>query len=229
MASNTHDSIEWKPTGSPARVRRRLLGLGLVVAASILWIDGPVAAWFAGIRIDGDLRREMGFVQQFGAISSILGTIWLVVLLDRRGRARLWDLLLSLLLASLAALILKIMVGRPRPSLGEPGVFLGPFGAFPIQGVGVVHSWSPEMWRTAQLWSFPSSHTLSAVVLATYLSLVYPQIRSFAWTMACLVGLIRISLAAHYVSDVVAGGVLGWAITRTVVAGAWVSRAGRVT
>lgn len=206
-------------------------GVWIAIAAAVasyLWLDAPISALATRWRPTGDLRNEMGFVQQFGAISSIILTVWLVSLLDRRGRIRLWDLLASVGLTALAALALKILVGRPRPFLGEPEILLGPFGQFPLPGVGIKYSWDPHVWGTAHLWSFPSSHTSAAFVLATFLALAYPRIRAFAWTMACLVGLIRVSLHAHYLSDVIGGAILGWWVAKKMVGGAVVSRAGRL-
>jgi membrane-associated phospholipid phosphatase len=70
--------------------------------------------------------------------------------------------------------------------------------------------------------SFPSGHTIAAFAVATAYADRYPNPRWRRWLiygLAGLVGFSRVSLHAHYVSDVFAGAALGYAITHYQVLG----------
>jgi membrane-associated phospholipid phosphatase len=72
--------------------------------------------------------------------------------------------------------------------------------------------WGPR----ADYWSFPSGHSVTLAALAFALCVLYPRGR-VAWIgAALLVGLSRIMLDEHYLSDVIAGFYIGlvtaWAL-----------------
>jgi PAP2 superfamily protein len=65
--------------------------------------------------------------------------------------------------------------------------------------------------------SFPSGHTIAAVSVATIIARRYRNHRWVPWAaygLAGTIGLSRISLRAHFPSDVFLGSVLGYAIAR---------------
>lgn len=65
--------------------------------------------------------------------------------------------------------------------------------------------------------SFPSGHTIAAMAVATVISRRYGSHRWVPYTaygLAALVGFSRISLSAHFLSDVFVGGALGYSISR---------------
>jgi undecaprenyl-diphosphatase len=57
--------------------------------------------------------------------------------------------------------------------------------------------------------SFPSGHTAASFAAATALAMAYPRARPLLYITATAVGLSRIHLGHHFLSDVVAGGILG--------------------
>jgi membrane-associated phospholipid phosphatase len=68
--------------------------------------------------------------------------------------------------------------------------------------------------------SFPSGHTIAAFSVATVIARRYGNHRWVpyaAYGMAALVGFSRLSLSAHFVSDVFMGGALGYSISRFTV------------
>jgi len=68
--------------------------------------------------------------------------------------------------------------------------------------------------------SFPSGHTIAAFAVATVVARRYGSHRWVpyaAYGMAALVGFSRISLLAHFTSDVLMGGALGYSISRFTV------------
>lgn len=61
--------------------------------------------------------------------------------------------------------------------------------------------------------SLPSGHTAAAFLMATLVSYFYPVAMPFIFTWASLVGLSRVVLRVHYPMDVVAGAMLGTAVS----------------
>jgi undecaprenyl-diphosphatase len=61
----------------------------------------------------------------------------------------------------------------------------------------------------ADLFSFPSGHTLHAVSFAVLFGGQFPALAALLWSFAVLVAVSRVVLGVHYPSDVVAGAALG--------------------
>lgn len=216
-AATSHES----PEVAPAAFRRfrAMLGVAVLVAFPVaLAADRHVAGFFQSVKIGGDLRRELEFVQQFGAVTSCLIVAAAIALLDPAKRAMLPRAALAIIATSAAAWALKVLVGRPRPRLDDPYRFLGPWNEYAFargdQPV-TMHAW--EFWRgPSDLWSMPSSHTAAACALAVVLARLYPRLTPLMIAMACIVGVARVVLCAHYPSDVVIGAALGATIASLV-------------
>jgi hypothetical protein len=117
---------------------------GGTLAAALLLADQHIAEFAArlqdggDLRIGGDVRRTLLFLQQFGDIASsvIVGVV--IVLQDRAMRARVLDWIAGALATALACQTLKMIIGRPRPRVifdmaAHPDhatalSFVGPFG-----------------------------------------------------------------------------------------------------
>ncbi len=108
----------------------------------------------------------------------------------------------TLIVAGLLDALLKVIIARPRPSL-KSSIAHVPGG------------------------SFPSGHALTAVVgTATIVLILLPLLhgawRVVAWAAAAFISLLsgacRVALGVHYVSDVLAGWLLGAAIVLGTVA-----------
>jgi len=69
--------------------------------------------------------------------------------------------------------------------------------------------------------SFPSGHTIAAAAIATVVARRYGRehrwVPYVAYGLAAAVGLSRMTLSAHFLSDVFMGGALGYSISRFVV------------
>ena len=96
-----HDS----PEVAPAAFRRfrAKLGLGVLVCFPVaMAADRHVATFFQSFRVGGDLRRELEFVQQFGAVTSCLIVAAAIALLDPLRRALLPRAALAIVATSAA-------------------------------------------------------------------------------------------------------------------------------
>ena len=102
--------------------------------------------------------------------------------------------------SGLIADLIKPVVGSARPKL------------FFSQHVSGLAGSGPN----ANYWSFPSGHSVTAVALAFALCMLYPRWK-WAWIIgALLIGMSRIGLDTHHLSDVIGGFYIGlvtaWAL-----------------
>jgi undecaprenyl-diphosphatase len=70
--------------------------------------------------------------------------------------------------------------------------------------------------------SFPSAHAAYSFMMATLLATWFPRYRVLFFILAGFIGWTRIYLGLHYPIDVIAGGILGYAITKFFLH--WASR-----
>jgi len=61
-------------------------------------------------------------------------------------------------------------------------------------------------------WSMPSNHAANIFALAVVLSYFYDRIKIPLFILASLIALSRVYVGVHYPSDVIVGGLLGYAI-----------------
>jgi undecaprenyl-diphosphatase len=96
---------------------------------------------------------------------------------------------LSSVLSTLLFICLKRLTGRRRPCQIEP------------------HCWATLL--PPDRFSFPSGHTMTAFAVAIPLSLFYPTLTIGLLFCALSIAMSRILLGMHFLSDVVAGALIG--------------------
>ena len=99
---------------------------------------------------------------------------------------------MSSVLSILLFLWLKRLTGRRRPCQIEP------------------HCWATLL--PPDQFSFPSGHTMTAFAVAIPLSLFYPSLTIGLLFFALSIAMSRILLGMHFLSDVVAGALIGTAL-----------------
>ena len=87
---------------------------------------------------------------------------------------------------------LKHLSRRPRPCQLQP------------------HCWARIL--PPDQFSFPSGHTMTAFSIAIVVSYFYPTLQGPLYFLALSIGLSRIVLGMHFLSDVLAGAILGSAL-----------------
>ncbi|WP_445426597.1 phosphatase PAP2 family protein [Alishewanella sp. HL-SH06] len=73
------------------------------------------------------------------------------------------------------------------------------------------HGWTPAI-RPSDRFSFPSGHTAAAFLFAWLLAAFYPAFTPYYLLLASGIGLSRVLLGVHYLTDILAGATLGSAI-----------------
>ena len=199
---------------------------GLIVLAGLLAIllaftvDRPIARAMAGM--DPFALRIARFVTWFGQGGAVLYPtgILIITLLafsfavpGLAGRLegpirRIASVFIIVAVAGLADDVLKIVFGRARPYLWLAGDDSG-FGFFRY---------------SAKFASFPSGHTTTSFAAALAFGMLMPRHKPWFLLAALLIGASRIVLDVHYLSDVIAGALLGAAVA--ILLGKWLERRG---
>jgi membrane-associated phospholipid phosphatase len=187
-------------------------------------VDQPIARAMAGL--DPAVLRVARFVTWFGQGGVTLYPTGIAILLGLAachlapGFAerlagpirKVAAVFITVAAAGLADDALKIVFGRARPYVWLAGDDSG-FGFFRYG---------------SKFASFPSGHTTTSVAAALALGAMFPRWRPLFLVAALLIALSRIALDVHYLSDVIAGALLGaavafWALKRLEKRG-WIPR-----
>jgi membrane-associated phospholipid phosphatase len=170
------------------------VGFAVLAYAYAAW-DRRVA-WFFFHQTDPRIEEIAGWVSEIGTlIRPELAVVVGIVAFKRW--PRLSQIALFFVVATLAAgllnLAFKAGFGRSRPELLFEEAVYG------------FKWWQAE----AKHWSFPSGHTAAAMGGMTALTLVFPRLAPIFLLQVALIGASRVALMEHYVSDVIAGGIVG--------------------
>jgi membrane-associated phospholipid phosphatase len=84
---------------------------------------------------------------------------------------------------------IKHLVARPRPCMTMSDLH--------------------QLHACGKTFSFPSNHAINTATAAAFLQVLYPRSGWLSWPIVALVGLARVYIGAHYVTDVVGGWLLG--------------------
>ena len=155
---------------------------------SILEVDAQLSARLRVAEKAGALRNVAVFLAHSGD-SWLWGPAMVVLWLVADSPWKKWALSVLIAISALAALVisLKFVIRRRRPE-GEWG----------------------RIYRNTDPHSFPSGHAARAFLIAVMATGMGPTgLAAGLWIWAPLVSLARVAMGVHYLSDVVAGLVLG--------------------
>ncbi|MDR2685939.1 MAG: phosphatase PAP2 family protein [Rickettsiales bacterium] len=102
--------------------------------------------------------------------------------------------------ATIISETLKVLIGRLRPAFYESMNWKG-FNNFSFD----------DAWG-----SMPSTHASATFAALVAIGLMFPATKKFMWAFACLLGLSRIIVGAHFPSDVLFGAFIGLLVADVV-------------
>lgn len=123
--------------------------------------------------------------------------VWVFLLIAEGPKSRsvkkLSMIIVPIMITALITMILKIVIHR-----GAPTTLITPWLSISLL---------PERYV------FPSGHTSRAFALAAIMAKLYPRWRVPLYCGAALIGFSRVYVGAHYPTDVIAGAILGTAVS----------------
>jgi len=146
---------------------------------------------------------DIFFISYTNLGDGIFTIIIVLCLLASRRFEFAWQILAAFVVSGLVAQLLKHFVYSPRPK----EFFMGHQHIYLINGITLSGSSS-----------FPSGHTASIFALATMLALFSKnkKLSCFYLMMAILVGYSRIYLSQHFLTDILAGSIIGVSVAMFV-------------
>ena len=196
-------AVAW-PT--PAQLVTGTLLAAAVVIAAMFVLDGWLAT--EGRRLPAVVIVAAQRFTQLGKSAWFLWPIGIVLLalaafdspvLSRISRgvlaawgARLGFVFVAIALPGLFTAIVKRLIGRARPFVAGSDIW----------------AYEPLNW-SARYASMPSGHATTAFAALVAIGAIFPQARALMWIYALLIALSRVLITAHYLSDVIAGAVVG--------------------
>jgi len=161
-------------------------------------LSSPFGAWDARLSVRLQIARRPGLLRRLAILLAHsgdswfwllgLGVVWLVGPEAWKGRVLL--LAAGILFTAVLVLALKFTIRRQRPE--------GDWGT---------------IYRRTDPHSFPSGHAARAFLLPVLAVATGPAwFAASLWIWAPLVGLARVAMGVHYISDILVGTVLGMVI-----------------
>ncbi|HLP27379.1 MAG TPA: phosphatase PAP2 family protein [Candidatus Didemnitutus sp.] len=173
----------------------------VAMATSMMWIDQPLAQWINAHQ-NSAMKSAGLFLEEIGRSHWILGYCIVMIIIAWRSMRSLAHkhlaLFASVAISGIAANVIKVIACRPRPPL------------FIERGIT---EWNFLGFQMDYIWnSFPSGHATTGLAIAISGSYIYPRLRWLFWIVGLAIALGRVMLNAHYLSDMIAGGVIGAAV-----------------
>lgn len=168
-----------------------------------LW-DIPVALYCRNlspsIRDVAEIVTKAGESKWYFIIFVPLFLLFRFILKNKDQAMRMLFLVLAISASGIVNTIIKWAAGRNRP------INLFNYDFYGFNFFEVIYEST----------SFPSGHALTVFSLAAALSILYPRTRFIVFPAAIIIALSRVVLTSHFLSDIMAGAVLGTICTLVV-------------
>lgn len=142
---------------------------------------------------------SLPWLTHLGSHLAVILFLILILLITRKKRI-FFSVSLIYLIQSIFIYGLKYLIQRERP------VFL-------IESISKIFLQKGEILDP----SFPSAHATYAFMMATMFSYWFPRNRLLFFTIAGFIGWTRVYLFLHYPTDIIAGALLGYIITKILI------------
>jgi len=162
-----------------------LYSAGIIFLIISFFVDKLI---LVSMRRNPVLDYAFGAVTNFGSVVIVLIIMTSLFLWQERKREWIPVLWASFFASTLLCLVLKFLVERARP-----------YDVIILYFAGIVN------------YSFPSLHATASFTAIPILDLEFPKFKWFWIAFAAVVAFSRIYLSVHFLSDVVAGALLGFA------------------
>ncbi len=163
------------------------------------WLDSRVAVLVANARTG--LLNE--FFLNFGSALTvfIFVVILTAVFFQQKKKESILPLWFAAGMSVVVSFLLKVIVQRPRP-----------FQLGLVHILGVADP-SYAIWH----FSYPSFHTMAMFAMVPFLNKEFPRFKYVWIAFAVLIGFSRLYLGVHFLSDVMAGGLIGYIMGTLIV------------
>ena len=177
--------------------RTSFISIFIVLCAtfSYIYFDRELALFFRYIpdelRTFAEVLTEMGD-SKYSLVVTFLMFLYFRFKQQRVYAARAIFVWLSVAISGILVNIIKIIFARPRPKV----LFSDNLYGF-------------EYFKFGQSWSFPSGHSATALSLGLSLVFLFPKYKKEFLLVAIMISFSRVVLCAHFLSDVLIGGLFG--------------------
>lgn len=164
------------------------------ISISYTFLDIPLASLFSSLHLPYVIDKTAYFLASWGLSSSYLIGFPIIAILAfhfkhiQLARSCVF-LLICVIVSGLACTIFKVLFGRARPdefyALSAYGFYWFKFNAY--------------------YWSFPSGHATTFWTVMLGLCAIKPRWSTFFIILGIFISLMRVFLAKHYLSDIIAG------------------------
>lgn len=170
----------------------------LAIIVSVIWLDIPLAVWIDAHQTP--MTRTMAhWLEEAGKSHWVLGYCVIVAAVAWRSwrsiAHRHIALFTAVAVSGILANVIKVIVSRTRPPmLIEKGL-----ATFDLFGLHTEYIWN----------SFPSGHATTGLAIAIAGSATWPRLSWLMWLIGISIALGRLMYNVHFLSDVIAGAMLG--------------------
>lgn len=169
----------------------------LIILTTVSFVfDEQIAIWITSFQSEALNGIMLGFTNLVSFAVGVPAVLIIIYLLEsaRRRKVAISHIFIAIVLDVIVVLALKMLIGRARPFEN-----------------GAVNNVVPEVFS-----SFPSGHSSRAFVIFGLLGKFY-NYKYIFWFFAVLVGFSRVYLGVHYLSDVLAGAIIGMLVAHYTV------------